>query len=170
MGNHDVSGAHGQRVLVVGCGGMSRTWLRYLASRDELEVVGLVDVEPEAAAARAAEAGLEVPHFKDLERALEQTGPTVVCDVTIPEAHAGVATAALQAGCHVACEKPMAHSMEAARATGALAAETGLNYAVMQNRRYRPAIRAVRDILAMVFGAIESARRGARVEIAELLP
>ena len=148
MGNHDVSGAHGQRVLVVGCGGMSRTWLRYLVSRDDLEVVGLVDIEPEAAAARAAEAGLDVPHFTELEKALEQTEPTVVCDVTIPEAHAGVATAALRAGCHVACEKPMAHSMPAARATSALAAESGLNYAVMQNRRYRQPIRAVRDIVA----------------------
>ena len=235
-----MSDAYEQRVLVVGCGGMSRTWLRYLASRDELEVVGLVDIEPEAAAARAAEAGLKVPHFTELAPALEQTEPTVVCDVTIPEAHAGVAGAALRAGCHVASEKPMAHSLEAARATSALAAAAGLNYAVMQNRRYRPAIRAVRDIvasgalgvvggrgtlcwdgdgqprteliggaaaapapytgpeghagclqemfaaiaagrpaetsygdniksLAMVFGAIESARRGARVDIAELL-
>ena len=143
-----MSDAHEQRVLVVGCGGMSRTWLRYLASRDELEVVGLVDIEPEAAAARAAEAGLKVPHFTELAPALEQTEPTVVCDVTIPEAHAGVAGAALRAGCHVASEKPMAHSLEAARATSALAAAAGLNYAVMQNRRYRPAIRAVRDIVA----------------------
>ena len=148
MADRNVSDAHGQRVLVVGCGGMSRTWLRYLVSRDELEVVGLVDLEPEAAAARAAEAGLEVPHFTELAAALAQTEPTVVCDVTIPEAHAGVATVALQAGCHVACEKPMAHSLEAAHATSALAAAAGLNYAIMQNRRYRPAIRAVRDIVA----------------------
>ena len=95
-----------------------------------------------------AEAGLKVPHFTELAPALEQTEPTVVCDVTIPEAHAGVAGAALRAGCHVASEKPMAHSLEAARATSALAAAAGLNYAVMQNRRYRPAIRAVRDIVA----------------------
>ena len=107
-----------------------------------------MDLEPEAAAARAAEVGLEVPHFTELATALEGTEPTVVCDVTIPEAHAEVATAALRSGCHVACEKPMAHSMQAARATSALAAETRLNYAVMQNRRYRPAIRAVRDIVA----------------------
>ena len=93
-----------------------------------------------------------MPHFTELATALKRTEPTVVCDVTIPEVHAEVATAALQAGCHVACEKPMAHSMQAARATGALAAETGLNYAVMQNRRYRPSIRAVRDIV--VSGAL----------------
>ena len=148
MAVRNASEARGQRVLVVGCGGMSRTWLRYLVSRDELEVVGLVDVVPEAAAARAAEAGLEVPHFAELASALERTEPTVVCDVTIPEAHAEVATAALRAGCHVACEKPMAHSMQAARATSALAADCGLNYAVMQNRRYRQPIRAVRDIVA----------------------
>ena len=42
----------------------------------------------------------------------------------------------------------MAHSLEAAHATSALAAAAGLNYAIMQNRRYRPAIRAVRDIVA----------------------
>ena len=148
MVDHGASEPRRQRVLVVGCGSMSRAWLRYLTSRDEIEVVGLVDIEPQAAAARAAEAGLEVPHFTELEAALAHSAPTVVCDVTIPEAHAGVAGAALRAGCHVASEKPMAHSVAAARATSALAAEAGLNYAIMQNRRYRPPIRAVRDIVA----------------------
>ena len=148
MADREVSGALQQRVLVVGCGSMSRAWLRYLTSRAELEIVGLVDIEPRAAAARAAEAGLEVPHFTALKAALAQTAPTVVCDITTPEAHARVAGAALQAGCHVASEKPMADSLGAARVTSALADKAGLNYAIMQNRRYRQPIRAVREIVA----------------------
>ena len=136
------------RVLVVGCGAMSRRWLQYLTARADLEVVGLVDVAPQAAAARAAEVGLEVPHFTTVERAIAETAPAVVCDVTVPEAHASVAAAALQAGCHVLSEKPLAASMQEARATTALARSSGLTCAVMQNRRYSAPIRAAQAIVA----------------------
>ena len=80
--------------------------------------------------------------------AMKRGGMFILAQDIYLTATARHATAALQAGCHVACEKPMAHSMQAARATSALAAESGLNYAVMQNRRYRQPIRAVRDIVA----------------------
>ena len=136
------------RVLVVGCGAMSRRWLQYLTARADLEVVGLVDVAPQAAAARAAEVGLEVPQFTAVERAIAETAPAVVCDVTVPEAHAAVAAAALQAGCHVLSEKPLAASMQEARATTALARSRGLTCAVMQNRRYSAPIRAAQAIVA----------------------
>ena len=119
-------------MLLVGCGAMSRRWLQYLTARADLEVVGLVDVAPQAAAARAGEVGLEVPDFTAVERAIAETAPAVVCDVTVPEAHASVAAAALQAGCHVLSEKPLAALMEEARATTALARSRGLTCAVMQ--------------------------------------
>ena len=135
-GAERLSGEPRCRVLVVGCGAMSRRWLQYLTARADLEVVGLVDVAAQAAAARAAEVGLEVPHFTAVEPAIAETAPAVVCDVTVPEAHASVAAAALQAGCHVLCEKPLAALMEEARATTALARSSGLTCAVMQNRRY----------------------------------
>ena len=37
------------RAVLVGCGQMSNAWVQALASREDVEIVGLVDVVPEAA-------------------------------------------------------------------------------------------------------------------------
>ena len=70
-----------QRVVLVGCGKMSKRWLEYLAKHVELELVALVDVNVSAAEARANEIGGSVPVFSSLNKALEEANPTVVCDV-----------------------------------------------------------------------------------------
>ena len=44
-----------QRVVLVGCGGMSAAWLKAAAELPDLEIVGLVDIQREAAERRAAE-------------------------------------------------------------------------------------------------------------------
>ena len=136
-----------QRVVLVGCGKMSKKWLDYLAKHVELELVALVDVNVSAAEARANEIGGSVPIFSSLNKALEETNPTVVCDVTIPEVHSKVAITAMRHGCHVFSEKPMADSFEDACAASVIASQTGLTYAVMQNRRYNNSIRVVKGIV-----------------------
>lgn len=133
------------KVTVAGCGGMSNTWLDYVAEREDAEVVGLVDINPEHAKATAERRGLVVPVYSDLARALVETGANLVFDVTVPESHRQVVTTALQAGCNVFGEKPLGQSMEDARAMLQAAKVSGKRYAVMQNRRYLKQIRAVRD-------------------------
>ena len=46
------------RVVLVGCGGISRTWLNSIVEIPALEMVGLVDLRDEAAKARAEEMGV----------------------------------------------------------------------------------------------------------------
>lgn len=135
------------RVIVAGCGGMSNTWFDYAARRDDVEIVGLVDIFVDTAVAMASKRGLSAPTFAHLEQALQQVDANLVFDVTIPESHREVATTALQAGCHVFGEKPMGASMEDAKAMLAVAEASGKRYAVMQNRRYQRQIRAVHDAL-----------------------
>ncbi|UUZ87145.1 Gfo/Idh/MocA family oxidoreductase [Paenibacillus sp. P26] len=79
-------------------------------------------------------------------------GANLVFDVTIPDSHAAVTTAALELGCDVFGEKPMSTSMAEAHRLVELAGKRGRTYAVMQNRRYLPQIRAFRDLV--VSGAI----------------
>ena len=41
------------KIVLVGCGGMSGTWLNVASKMDQVELVGLVDVREEAANKRA---------------------------------------------------------------------------------------------------------------------
>jgi predicted dehydrogenase len=130
------------RVVVAGCGGMSNIWLDYAAQREDLEVVGLVDIYEESAKAMAVKRGLIVPTFTDLGQALIATNANLVFDVTIPESHKLIVSTALSHGCNVFGEKPMAVSIEEANELVQLARTTGKNYAIMQNRRYLKLMRS----------------------------
>src|SRR5207247_2412717 len=102
--------------LIVGAGGMGRAWGRNLRDCEETDVVGWVDIRPEAAAEAADELQIAGIHTgDDLGRALAETRPDFVVDVTVPEAHHGVTLQALQSRIPVLGEKPMASSMEEAR-------------------------------------------------------
>ena len=136
-----------RKLVVVGCGGITGGWFKYIKSRSDIEIVGLVDIKEEAALAKKTEEQLACSTFTSLEKAISETAPDIVCDCTLPEAHHSVVTTALRTGCTVFGEKPMAATMEQAREMRDLAGERNLIYAVMQNRRYMPGIIAYRDLV-----------------------
>ncbi len=151
------SGKAKLKAVLVGCGGMSRAWLEPASKRADLQLVGLVDLRLEAAQTRAAEYHLPAEvAFTDLQAALKATEPDVVFDVTIPEAHHGVALTALKHGCHILGEKPMSTTLAHARQMVAAADRAQRIYAVIQNRRYEPNIRRARQVLQSgKLGAVE---------------
>lgn len=134
------------QIALAGCGGMANTWVEYALGREDAEIVALIDLNEDSARELAARHGLGVPVFTDVSGAVRDTGANLVFDVTVPRAHERVTTAALEAGCDVLGEKPMAASMVEARAMVAAAARAGKTYAVMQNRRYLRNIRALREL------------------------
>jgi len=136
------------RVVQVGCGAISPAWLGSLKDRSDVEVLGLVDIDRDAAGKRAREQGLERAEIgTDLEAMLGRTTPDAVFDCTVPGSHLAVTTTALRHGCHVLGEKPMADTMANARVMLAAAQRAGRTYAVMQNRRYLPAMVSLRRFL-----------------------
>lgn len=137
-----------KKVVLAGCGGIAGAWLRPATRRDDMEFVGFMDINEDAARAKAKEFGLDVATGTDLKKLIKATGADVVFDCTIPEAHCEVVTTALKAGCDVLGEKPMAESMASARKMVRTAEKTGKTYAVIQNRRYAPDIRSVKKFLA----------------------
>lgn len=143
------------RIVVAGCGGMANEWVRYALSREDCEIVGLVDIKPENATAMAERHRLSAPAFVSLSEALKAVEANLVFDVTIPECHRDIVTTALKAGCDVLGEKPMAASMEEAQEMVRTARETGKTYAVMQNRRYLKMGRAFQGLISS--GAIGKA-------------
>jgi len=137
------------KALMVGCGGMSGAWLQAAQKIEGLAVVGLVDLVEANAARRAQQFGLTAAWVgTDLQAGLRAAKPDVVFDCTVPEAHTPTAVTALQHGCHVLGEKPMADSMANARRAVRAAAAAGKIYAVIQNRRYLEPIRRLRRVLA----------------------
>jgi predicted dehydrogenase len=136
------------KAVLVGCGGISRTWLDSIVEIPALEVVGLVDLREGAARTRAEEYGLQDALMgTDLAAVLGEARPDVVFDCTVPEAHVHVTLEALGCGCHVLGEKPLADTLANARRMVAAAEEAGRVYAVVQNRRYDPNIRRLRRFL-----------------------
>lgn len=136
------------RAVLVGCGGISRTWLRSLVARADVEIAGMVDLAPPAVRARQAEFDLQhVPAGTDLRAMIQDVGAQVVFDCTVPSAHPTVTLTALELGCHVLGEKPLAPTLAEARRMIEAAAVHGKTYAVIQNRRYRDSIIQYRDMV-----------------------
>ena len=135
--------------VIAGCGGISRAWLNGVRDIPDLQMVGFVDLNEGAAHVLSEEYGWQSAAVgTDLSSILERVSPDVVFDCTIPEAHVQVTLEALQHGCHVLGEKPLADSMANARKMVAAAEEAGRIFAVIQNRRYDPNIRRLRRFLA----------------------
>lgn len=141
------------RAVLAGCGAMSRGWLKAINETPQLKgrvvIVGLVDVYREAAEKFAADFGLtDAVIGTDLSNVLAVTKPDVVFDIVIPAARLDVVSTALRHGCHVLTEKPMATSLDDARTLIAAAQQAGRMHAVVQNRRFNPGVRRIRELLA----------------------
>lgn len=136
------------RIVLVGAGGMSRVWLTAALSRTDIEIVAIVDVIAEAAQKRANEYNLTRTLIgTDLQTILEQVQADAVFNCTIPEAHYDVTMLALNHGCHVLTEKPLANSMAQAQEMVNAAERAGKIISVIQNRRYDANIRRVHSFL-----------------------
>ena len=126
------------RVLVAGCGNMGASHARAYHRLPGFEVVGFVSRGTASRRALAAELG-GTPDFGDYHEALRATRPDVVSINTYPETHGPFARAAIEAGCHVFCEKPLATSVDEAQAVADAARARGRKLVVGYILRVHPA-------------------------------
>ena len=130
-----------KRCLMIGCSGMAGRWVDWLSERlgDRVEIAGLVDVNEEVLGDRGGKLGLNDDQlFTDYEEACAKVKADFCGIATPPQFHSPAAIAAMDAGMAVICEKPIADTLEAAKAMAAKAVETGLPCAIIQNYRYAP--------------------------------
>jgi predicted dehydrogenase len=142
------------KALLVGAGGLGRSWGKNLRDCEQVEIGGWVDIRPGIAAEAAGELGISTFAGNDLTEALAKVKPDFVVDVTVPEAHREVTCTALAAGVPVLGEKPMAESMENARAMVAASGKAGRLYRVSQSRRYDARLYAYRKLIEDLGGPI----------------
>src|SRR5512138_2151291 len=120
----------------------------------DVELVGVADLDQARAQANAEKWGTTA--YKDLD-ALVAAGANVIHVLTPPSSHAALATAALERGCHVLIEKPIAEDPEQARAIGELANKKGLVATVNHSLLYDPQVkRALDAVRAGALGQIVS--------------
>lgn len=110
-------------VGIIGCGNISAAYLRLGPLFKGLDMRAVADINPAAAAARAAEFGVRA---ESLDGLLGAGDIDVVVNLTVPDAHFAVTRSILEAGKHAYSEKPLVLSLEEGETLRALASETGL--------------------------------------------
>lgn len=122
------------RVLVAGLGNMGRSHALAYHRDPAFELVGLVNRSTPSL--DPALAGYEVT--SDFHEALTRLKPDLVCVSTYSDSHADYAIAAMEAGCHVFVEKPLATTVADARRVADCAARTGKKVVVGYILRHHP--------------------------------
>jgi len=117
-----VGDAH--RIGVVGLGVISRAYLDTLAGHPAVRVTAVADLD----AARSVSVAAELPGAAALtvEELLSSPDVDTVLNLTVPAAHAGIALGAVARGKHVYGEKPLAATLDDARAVLEAAAKAGV--------------------------------------------
>jgi predicted dehydrogenase len=94
------------RVAIVGCGFVADYYVRTLPIHPELELVGVMDRDPERSKRFASYYSLS--RYDSLDELLADPRVEIVLNLTNPGSHFEVSKRALLAGKHVYSEKPMA--------------------------------------------------------------
>jgi predicted dehydrogenase/nucleoside-diphosphate-sugar epimerase len=126
------------RVVLVGAGYVSTHHLRALRAVKSAEVVGIADRD--LSRAQKAAAQFEIPLACASLAELRQASPNVVHILTPPALHCPLAIEALEMGCHVFVEKPMAESAADCRRMMEVATRAGRTLGVNHSARFDPSV------------------------------
>jgi UDP-N-acetylglucosamine 3-dehydrogenase len=132
------------RIGVIGFGAIGRHHARNLAARADVQFAGIADTASDAREAATRRGYVAYPSAE----ALIGSGLDAAIVAVPTSRHESAASVAIERGCAVLVEKPLAHSMQSAKRVVAQAERAGVPLMVGYVERYNPAIRAVRDFIA----------------------
>lgn len=101
------------RIGFVGCGNIFGAYVTGCRAFEILEIAACADILPEKAQAAAAEH--DIPRALSVEELLVDASVDIVVNLTVPQVHAEVSQAILDAGHHLYSEKPLAIDREDGR-------------------------------------------------------
>ena len=127
------------KFAVVGCGHIGKRHAEMILRNSEAELVALCDLR------KKEELGIDhfnVPYFTSVEEMLKGDVAIDVVNICSPNGlHAAQSSLALDAGCHVVCEKPMGLSKANCEAVISKALRSNKHvFCVMQNRYSPPSV------------------------------
>lgn len=133
------------KVGVIGLGWMGRIHLRNYTEMPDVEVLGVVDPDPEAR--KAASENFGVAAFAELADLLALKPDAVsVCVPTV--LHHDVALKVIAAGSSLLVEKPLAATAQEGREVVEAARAAGLTLMVGHVERYNPAVQRIKELLS----------------------
>src|SRR5688572_18502139 len=145
------------RFGLIGCGGIGSVRAAAVARLPGAVLSAVADVDVARARLLAAQHRCGV--VTDWRRLLHRDDVDAVIVSTPPSLHAEMCIAALEAGKHVLCEKPLARSPAECRAITDTARESGLFLATGFNYRFYPSMRRARELLdSGIIGALDHIR------------
>ncbi len=128
------------KIGIIGVGGIANgKHMPSLSKIKEVEMVAFCDIIEERAIEGAKKYGTpDAKVFTDYRDLLAMEEIDVVHVLTPNSSHSPITVAALEAGKHVMCEKPMAKNSEEARAMLEAAKRTGKKLTIGYQNRFRP--------------------------------
>jgi predicted dehydrogenase len=131
------------RVAVAGAGAFGKTHLRVIRQSEHADLAGVYDLDPTRAATVAEPHGCRV--FTSLDELAENADAAVIAAPTT--AHSEIGCKLIEAGLDVMVEKPIAHTLEAARALVEAAERRNRILQIGHLERFNPAIIALGDVI-----------------------
>jgi predicted dehydrogenase len=127
------------KIGIVGCGGIANNkHLPAIKRNGNFEIVAFCDIVLDKAEEAKKKYGTEDARvYSDYTELLKENDLAAVYVLTPNKSHAGISIAALKAGKHVMCEKPMAKSYAEAKQMLDTAKETGKLLTIGYQNRYR---------------------------------
>ncbi len=148
------------RVGIIGAGAIARDVHipNYLSNGNKVEIIAIADVAVERA--RAVAETFMIPHvFGSYQEMLAEVELDAVSVCVPNKFHAEATIAALEAGCHVLCEKPPAMTVDEAELMVKAAKNSGKFLTYGFNYRYRSEVEIAKSFIdAGEMGEIYSAR------------
>ena len=135
------------RVAAIGAGGGAAAHLAGAALTDAFELVGILDVDAARAQAQADGYGI-ARCYGDLDELLADDGAACVAVLTPPDTHEALTCAALAAGRHVVCEKPLGRTVEECDRMLDAAAAAGRRLLPVHNRVYSHAMTRLHELVS----------------------
>lgn len=134
------------RLIILGTGGMAKNHAKHFAAVDGVSVVGGIDVDPKRLEAFTTEH--DIPNrFASLDAALNWGEFDAIANVTPDSIHHPTSIAALNAGKHVFCEKPLATDYMKALEMTEVAERSGLINMVNLTYRNVAELQKAREIV-----------------------
>jgi len=131
---------------LIGCGSISDSHLQAYAANPQVKLVAVCDLNPERARQTASK--YEIPGiYDDYKELLADPNIHAVSICTWNNSHAEISIAALHAGKHVLCEKPLCKTVDEALAVQKAVEETGLILQVGYVRRHAANIEVLKRFI-----------------------
>ncbi len=133
-----------RRLVLMGAGMIGREHATLIAGHPAAELVGIADPTPEA---RAYAAEINVRHFDDYGRMLDDIKPDGAIVALPNHLHVPAALACIERGIVPLVEKPIADTLDAARRLTQASEASGVPVLVGHHRRHSPDIREARRVV-----------------------